>query len=32
VSAGIDVEEISPVKATLEDVFADLTRPSGEAP
>jgi ABC-2 type transport system ATP-binding protein len=30
VSAGIDVEEISPAKATLEEVFADLTRP--EAP
>jgi ABC-2 type transport system ATP-binding protein len=30
VSAGIDLEEISPVKATLEEVFADLTRP--EAP
>jgi ABC-2 type transport system ATP-binding protein len=32
VSAGIDLEEISPVKATLEEVFADLTRPVSEAP
>jgi ABC-2 type transport system ATP-binding protein len=32
VSAGIDLEEISPVKATLEEVFADLTKPTTEAP
>jgi ABC-2 type transport system ATP-binding protein len=32
VTAGIDLAEISPVKATLEEVFADLTRPAAEAP
>ena len=32
VTNGIDLEEIAPVKATLEEVFADLTRSSVEAP
>jgi len=32
VAAGIELEEMSPTKATLEEVFADLTRPEGEAP
>jgi ABC-2 type transport system ATP-binding protein len=32
VSAGIDLEEISPLKATLEEVYADLTKPALEAP